>query len=67
MRWKKAVIIILTIITLVLMAGIYIGFFYNYSTGQRVGSIAKLSHKGKSHQNLGRSAYHRWNGGKQRF
>ena len=47
MRWKKAVIIIVTTFTLIIMGAVYIGFFYDYSTGQRVGSLAKLSHKGK--------------------
>ncbi|MFK7970969.1 MAG: hypothetical protein AB8F95_11405 [Bacteroidia bacterium] len=47
MRWKKFVIILLTIITLVVMGGVYIGFFYNTSEGSRVGSLAKLSHRGK--------------------
>jgi hypothetical protein len=47
MRWKKAFIIFITVLMLVIMGSVYIGFFYNYSTGERVGSVAKLSHKGK--------------------
>lgn len=47
MRWKKFIIIFFTILSLVILAGVYVSFFYNYSTGTRVGSIAKLSHKGK--------------------
>lgn len=47
MRWKKAFIIIITALMFTIMGAVYIGFFYNYSTGERVGSVAKLSHKGK--------------------
>ena len=47
MRWRKAFLIFITVFMLLIMAAVYVGFFYNYSTGERVGSIAKLSHKGK--------------------